>query len=73
MVRIKGSGDDFYRDRGEMFIRLNRRRNATGKLPTGVYCCEIPVGDTIENFCIEIYTRENGKKMNKKMLIIEYS
>ncbi len=40
LVRIRGSGANFYRNRGEQFIRLNRRNNATP--PTGRYRCEIP-------------------------------
>ena len=59
-VRINGYNDDIYRDRGEMFIRLNRRRNAV--MPTGVYCCVIPIQDmnTFENFCVGIYSGELG-------------
>ena len=61
-VNIEGSDDDIYRDRGQMFIRLNRRINVT--MPTGLYCCEIPVGDIDNNltyFCIGIYNRESGE------------
>ena len=45
--RVTGSGmlDDLpdtkiYRDRGNQFVRLNARFNATG--PLGLYCCEVP-------------------------------
>ena len=39
-VLTQGAGGDFYRNRGDGMIRLNRRNNATS--PTGVYRCEIP-------------------------------
>ena len=34
------SGDDIYRDRRTMVVRLHRRNSAT--TPTGQYCCEVP-------------------------------
>ena len=34
------SGDDIYRNRGSMVVRLLRRNSAT--TPTGQYCCEVP-------------------------------
>ena len=40
VVRIDGSGDDLYRNRGTGMIRLNRRNGATS--PIGTYTCEIP-------------------------------
>jgi hypothetical protein len=39
-VGTEGSGDDFYRDRGNQMIRLHRRNDATS--PTGMYKCAIP-------------------------------
>ena len=45
-----------------MFVRLNQRNNAL--MPTGLYCCGIPVGDVDNNltyFCIGIYNRESGQ------------
>ena len=49
-VRTEGTGDDFYRNRGEGMIRLNRRNGATS--PTGTYKCVIPnsSGDDQELF-----------------------
>ena len=39
LVANRGSGDDIYRDRETMVVRLNRRNSAT--TPTGQYCCEV--------------------------------
>ena len=43
VVNNNGSGDDIYRDRRDMVVRLHRRNNAT--TPTGQYCCEVPTMD----------------------------
>ena len=40
LVPISGSGQNFYRNRGDRFIRLNRRNDANS--PTGRYRCELP-------------------------------
>ena len=40
LVDNNDSGDDIYRNRGTMVVRLNRRNSAT--TPTGQYCCEVP-------------------------------
>ena len=38
-TRVSSSGNnDFFRDRGQMVVRLNRRRGGVG----GIYRCEIP-------------------------------
>ena len=34
------TGDDIYRDRRDMVVRLHRRNNVI--TPTGQYCCEVP-------------------------------
>ena len=40
LVGGNASGDDIYRDRRDMVVRLHRRNSAT--TPTGQYCCEVP-------------------------------
>ena len=40
IVDVRGSGDSLYRNRGDGFIRLNRRNNALS--PLGRYRCSIP-------------------------------
>lgn len=39
-VPIKIHGDNFYRNRGDQVVRLNRREGVTS--PTGTFHCEIP-------------------------------
>ena len=39
LVRLRGDGDSFYRDRGSSVVRLNRRNNPVS--PTGLYCCMV--------------------------------
>lgn len=39
-VNTQATGEDFYRNRGEMMIRLHRRNGAAS--PTGLYKCVIP-------------------------------
>ena len=41
LVRNNPSGDDFFRTRGDMVVRLERRNNSIG--PTGQYCCQLQV------------------------------
>ena len=43
LVKGNPSGDDIYRDRRDMVVRLHRRNSAT--TPTGQYCCEVPTMD----------------------------
>ena len=40
LVRVKDSGDDFYRTRDLGIVRLNRRNSAM--FPTGQFCCMVP-------------------------------
>ena len=40
MVTVRASGDSLYRNRGDGFIRLNRRNDALS--PLGKYRCNIP-------------------------------
>ena len=40
VVNVRPSGDSLYRNRGDGFIRLNRRNSVTA--PTGRYRCTIP-------------------------------
>ena len=40
LVRVNGSYDDFYRNRGLGIVRLNRRNDSMS--PTGQFCCVVP-------------------------------
>ena len=46
LVPTQGFGDDFYRNRAEGMIRLNRRNGATS--PTGIYKCVIPDSSRVD-------------------------
>ena len=46
LVRNNPSSDDFFRTRGDMVVRLERRNNPIG--PTGQYCCQIPTIATLD-------------------------
>ena len=53
LVRVNGSNDDFYRDRGPGIVRLNRRNNAMS--PIGQFCCMVPdATSTNKTTCINI-------------------
>ena len=39
-VNIQGAGEDFYRNRGDRIVHLNRVGSVLG--PTGQYRCEVP-------------------------------
>ena len=53
LVRISGSGDDFYRTRGNRTVILHRRNGALQ--PTGLYCCEVAtMADRNATICIEL-------------------
>ena len=55
LVRNSGSGDDFYRTRGNMVVALNRRNGATQ--PTGLYGCEVATrADPNARICITLST-----------------
>ena len=57
-VRVDGSNDDFYRDRGLGIVRLNRRNNAMS--PTGQFCCMVPdATSTDRTTCINISEQQN--------------
>ena len=59
LVRIKGSSDDFYRDRSRNVVRLNRRNNAMS--PTGIFRCDIPSSVHMSNnIYIGIYQDGQG-------------
>ena len=48
---------DFYRDRGQMVVRLKRRRGGE----EGIYCCEIPDSANVtQTIYIGVYTANNG-------------
>jgi hypothetical protein len=52
-VRILGSGDDFYRNRGTSVVRLNRRNNTMQ--PIGLYCCVVDsVVDNNATICVNL-------------------
>ena len=56
-TRVLSDGD-FYRDRGQMVIRLNRR----GGGEDGIYRCEIPDAmNVIQTIYIGVYTASSGK------------
>ena len=49
---------EFYRNRGQSVVRLNRRRGGV----TGIYCCEIPDIMSVTQFIyIGIYTANTGE------------
>ena len=53
VVNVRGSGDSLYRNRGDGFIRLNRRNNALS--PLGKYRCNIPDSNGVfQNIHIDI-------------------
>ena len=53
IVSTKESNTDFYRDRGDSVVRLNRRNNVT--MPIGEYCCEVPDANyTNQTVCISV-------------------
>lgn len=59
-VRIYGSFDSFYRNRGPSVVRLHHRYNST--MPNGVFYCNIPdINGTFQNIYVGIYSLENGK------------
>ena len=49
---------EFYRNRGQSVVRLNRRRGGV----TGIYCCEIPDINSVTQFIyIGVYTANTGE------------
>ena len=62
MVPTDGVGDPYYRNRGDMLIRLNRRsKQGLLETYTGVYCCEIPDQNNVEQtLCVGAYLTESG-------------
>ena len=53
MVGINSDGGGMYRNRGDSFVRLNRRPGITG--PVGMYCCQVPTtSDTNARICITL-------------------
>ena len=62
MVPIMGAGEPYYRNRGVMLIRLNRRPNqGLSEIYSGVYCCEIPdQNNVIQTMCVRAYLTESG-------------
>ena len=56
MVRKYSDGDDFYRNRGPGVVNLNWRENA--RIPTGLFCCEIP--DSDQKACFGVYPENLG-------------
>ena len=52
-VPIENYGGDFYRNRGDRVVRLNRRNNAI--TPVGEYCCEVPDASGInQSVCVNV-------------------
>ena len=60
-VRTNGAMDNFYRDREERMVRLNRRNNAMG--PTGSYCCDIPGSNGDMTLCVGVYNSGDSKQI----------
>jgi hypothetical protein len=58
-VSKQGDMKDFYRNREQKTVRLNRRNNVTS--PTGIYCCDIPGSNG--NMCVGAYNLGDGKKI----------
>ena len=57
-VPSNGIRGDIYRTRGQMVIRLNRRRGGED----GIYCCEIPDSMNVtQTIYIGVYTASSGK------------
>ena len=60
-VRVGGSRDSIYRNRGPSVVRLNRRNNAT--MPTGVFRCEIPdASGTSQIIYLGVYLQGEGER-----------
>ena len=59
-VNIQAAGEDFYRNRGDRILRLNRVGNVLG--PTGQYRCEVPDASGVTQ---NIYITITGKLMSK--------
>ena len=59
MVLTDGAGQPYYRNRGDMLIRLNRRPNqGLSEIYSGIYCCEIPDQNSVmQTMCVQA---ENG-------------
>ena len=60
-TRVPGEENqsDFYRNRGKMVVRLNRRRGGE----EGIYHCEIPDSmNAIQSIYIGVYTASSGKR-----------
>ena len=62
MVPIMAASEPYYRNRGVMLIRLNRRPNqGLSETYTGVYCCQIPDQNNVEQtMCVRAYLTESG-------------
>ena len=59
MVRIEGTGDSFYRNRGPSVVRLHRRYDAM--MPTGLFYCEVPdTNEVIQRIYIMIEILEGN-------------
>ena len=57
-VANNGEMWEFYRDRGQSVVRMNRRRGGV----TGIYCCVIPDAAGVnQNIYIGVYTAASGK------------
>ena len=58
-VRVNSAGDNMYRNRGLIVVRLHRRNNAM--MPTGVFRCEIPDANGVfKNIYIGVYLEGDG-------------
>ena len=58
IVNNTGLEWDLYRDRGQMVVRMKRRRGGV----EGIYCCEIPDSMNVtQSIYIGVYTASSGK------------
>ena len=57
-TRVSSSGNNFYRDREQMVVRLNRQRGGV----EGIYHCEIPDSmDITQIIYIGVYKMDSGE------------
>lgn len=65
-VRVQGTGDGMYRNRGNKEIRLNRKKDVTS--PTGRFCCELPNANGVIQ---SIYINLSRKEIVTPIMIVD--
>ena len=71
-VNVSGTNEqwDFYRDRGHMVVRLNRRRGGE----EGIYCCMIPdTMNVMQTIYIGVYSINTGEWCMWSIFLCSYS